>query len=413
MNLMSNNNLICPLFKGKTVATFGHFEHISIDDIVRIVQISEGYYSKSAFESALDYLVLSNETYVRCSKKIFRPYQDISFLHSNIIRNNIDVISENELLKICGVNSFKNILPKYEGKPIFYPLSNYIVLDIICTGYDYYLDEVLQISAIKVKNNLISEKFVVDIKPMNYSNDYVVKVIRGNMQKPLIRYTVEEAIIRYINFIEDLPIVSNKIMFKNNLIFYLYYQTTLHSMNNDYVDILQLASNLFPRIKKVTLESLSKKLNMHLDYNQKNALLWCENMYQCYELLKKKFRFKDTSKFHFNMLSNKVFVLEGIFESVSRQFIIDMLEKCGAKVYKNLVKSVDFLLLSNTAYCEYVNGKKSKKQVLAENFIMEGSKISIISENVFKNILFYNCMEFDKSLVSTSNDLDKYNLLSY
>lgn len=412
MDLINDNNLICSLFKGKKVATFGRFEHISIDDIVQIINIAKGNYVKSAFESTLDYIVVNDEFYTRCSKHLFRPYQDISLLYNNVTKNHIHMISESEFFQFCGIGSLKKMLYRYEGKSIFYPLSNYIVLDIICTGYDYYLDEVLEISAIKVKNNLISERFTVDIKSMDFSNDYLIKVLRGNIQQPLIRYTLEEAIIKYVQFIEDLPIVSDRAVFKNNLIFYLYHGTTLQFMNNNYVDILQLASNILPRIKKITFGSVGKKLNINLDYNQTNAMAWCEKIYQCYEILKKKSRFKDVSNFQFNMLKDKIFVLEGIFESISRQLILDILEKCGAKVYKNLVNSVDFLLLSDTAYCDYVNGKKSKKQVQAESFIMDGSKMLIISENMFKKFLYYNCMEIDSSLVSTSTNLDKYNLLS-
>lgn len=89
-----------------------------------------------------------------------------------------------------------------------------------------------------------------------------------------------------------------------------------------------------------------------------------------------------------------------------------MLEKCGAKIYKNVIKSVDYLLLSNSSYLDYVNGKKSKKQVLAENLIMEGNELLIISEGTFRKLLYYNCTEFDSSLVSNDVEIDKYNLLS-
>lgn len=114
------------------------------------------------------------------------------------------------------------------------------------------------------------------------------------------------------------------------------------------------------------------------------------------------------------MFKNKIFVLEGIFESISRQIINDILLYLGAKISKTLCKSVDYLLLSNTSYCDYANGKKTKKQILASNLMMENGKIIIISENTFKNILYYNFMNNDKDILidnPISNNIE--DLLSY
>ncbi|MCD7799737.1 MAG: hypothetical protein LUG94_00800 [Ruminococcus sp.] len=395
MELLCNNILRCSLFKGRRVSIFGCFKYIKIDDIIRIIEISGGEYLKSAFSNEIDYLILSNETYERCSKKLFKQYQDIDFLYRNITSNNISVVSEDEFLNICGVRLSENFFPQYFGKQILYPVSEYVVVDIICTGYDYHLDEIFQISAIKVKDNCIIERFVIDIKPMDYNNNYMTSITRGDIKDSLIRYTIEEAVIRYAQFIGDLPIVTNDAFIKNNLIFHLYYNATFKCMCNDYIDILYLSKNIFYRIKKMNFETLSNKLNIHLDYNCKGAMLWCENICTCYELLKKKSKFKEVPNLSINALNNKIFVLEGVFETISRNSIIDFIELCGAKVYNNVVKSVDFLLLSNSAYCEYVNGRKSKKQVLAENFIMEGNNILIISENIFNDIMSYGKLNYD------------------
>lgn len=43
---------------------------------------------------------------------------------------------------------------------------------------------------------------------------------------------------------------------------------------------------------------------------------------------------------------------------------------------------------------------------------MEGNELLIISEGTFRKLLYYNCTEFDSSLVSNDVEIDKYNLLS-
>lgn len=416
MRLINDGYLIYPLFKGKRVAIFGHLDYLSSTDIEQIVQNSKGYYVKSAFENTLNCIILNSETYARYNKVFFKPNQDIALLYNKISKNDICIVPESDILKVCNINYAKRYI-EYKGQPIFYSLSNYVVLDVICTGYDYHLDEILRISAIKVKHNIFSYRnqentFEISLKCMPFTNDYLIKVVRGDTSNSIIRYTLEEAIIRYINFIEDLPILTDKAILKNSFIFDLYYKSTLHIMTNDYVDILQLARNIFPKMKKMSLQALGRKLNVDLDHHQDSNFDWCNNIHLCYQMLNKKSRFKDTSKFNFNTFHNKVFVLEGVFESISRNFIVDILEKCGAKIYKNVIKSVDYLLLSNGSYLDYVNGRKSKKQVLAENFIMEGNELIIISEGTFKKLLYYNCTRFDSSLVSTNVDIDKYNLLS-
>lgn len=92
-----------------------------------------------------------------------------------------------------------------------------------------------------------------------------------------------------MNFIEDLVIITPDALIKNTLIFYLYYQATLRTMNNNYVDILQLSGNIFPNIKKISIDNVSKKLKINLNCNQTNSneLSWCEDIYKCYEVLKK------------------------------------------------------------------------------------------------------------------------------
>lgn len=416
MELTNDDNLIYSHFKGKRVAIFGHLDYLSNKDIERIVQNSKGYYFKSAFENTLDCIILDCKTYAVYNKVFFKPNQDIALLYDNISKNNICVVSEIDILSVCNIAYTKRYL-RYKGEHIFYPLSNYVVLDIICTGFDSHLDEILHISAIKVKHNVFLNRsqeniFEISLKCMPFTNNYLIKVVRGDTPNSIIRYTLEEAIIRYINFIEDLPILTDKAILKNSFIFDLYYKSTLHFMTNDYIDILQLASNIFPKIKKMSLQTLGRKLNIDLDHHQDNNFDWCNNIHLCYQMLNRKSRFKDTSKFNFNAFNNKGFVLEGVFESISRSFIVDMLEKCGAKIYKNVIKSVDYLLLSNSSYLDYVNGKKSKKQVLAENLIMEGNELLIISEGTFRKLLYYNCTEFDSSLVSNDVEIDKYNLLS-
>lgn len=398
MGTIDYSNIICPIFKLKRIAYFGTFKYISTENIELIIKNSNGTIAKSFMDNTIDYIIFSTDAYFRYMKKFFKPFEDIEYIYNHLKSYNhlykkIEIISEKDMLKLCNISDLENIFPKYIGKHLFNPISDYIVLDMISTGFDYNLDNIIKISALKIINNSISDVFVVDIKQSKIKNDYVINVVRGCISKPLIIYSLEEAIIRYISFINDLPILSCNTLLKNNLIFYCYNRITMKCINNDYIDIFQLMSNLYPNIKKINLDSTSKKLKQNLDYTQLSSIEWCTNVHYAYQTIIKKLNFKDTSNFKLNYFINKTFVLEGIFESMSRECLNDTIIYFGGKISKTVSASVDYLLLSNLCYFNYLNGKKTKKQITADSLMMNGTKINIISENTIKNILYYNITE--------------------
>lgn len=400
MGKIDYSNIICPIFKLKRIAYFGIFKYISIENIELIIKNSKGIVSKSFMDNTIDYIIFSTDSYLRYVRKLFKPFEDMEYIYKHLqLCNNqfekIKVISEEDMLKLCNISNLENVFPKYVGEHLFYPVSDYVVIDMISTGFDYNLDDIIKISALKIINNSISDVFVVDIKQSEIKNDYVINVVRGCISKPLIIYSLEEAIIRYVNFTKDLPILSCNTLFKNNFIFYCYNRITLKCIHNDYIDIFQLLGNIYPNIKKINLDSTSKKLKQNLDYTQLSSIDWCTNMHYAYQTIKKKINFKDISNFRLNSFRNKTFVLEGIFESISRNQIYDIIIYFGGKISKTVSASVDYLLLSNLCYFDYLNGKKSKKQIAADSLMMNGTKITIISESTIKNILYYNLTQKD------------------
>lgn len=410
MEEIDYSRLVCPTLRFKRVSYFGIFKYLSVEGLLSIVRNSNGEVSTS-MDAPIDYVVLSSDTYFRYCRRLFKAHRDVLHLYEYVNRcrnayRDVKVVSEEQLLADCNVSVLQNVFPHYLGRQTFRPLSSYVVMDMVSTGLDYHLDDVVQISALKVLDDAVVDSFEVDVVPSDVKHDYVVSVVRSYTKNPIIRYSLEEALIRYVRFVGDLPILSYDAMLRNNFIFYCYHRVTLECLSNDYVDLFQLVGNLYPHTKKINFDSVSKKLRCDLDYTHASPLELCHGLHRAYQTVKKKLRSKDVSTFGFNYFRNRSFVLEGVFESVSRRYLCGVIEYLGGRVVSTLSTTVEYLVLSDVCYCDYANGTKTKRQITAENLMMNGARLSILSESTFKSLLYYH-------LTQESDDSSLLNLLTY
>lgn len=66
---------------------------------------------------------------------------------------------------------------------------------------------------------------------------------------------------------------------------------------------------------------------------------------------------------------------------------MQMVLDCGGSVGSTVTPKTNFLILGNNDYCASITDGKSSKQKKAEELILNGSDLQIISENVFYDML--------------------------
>ena len=79
-----------------------------------------------------------------------------------------------------------------KGESLVDILNNYTVIDIETTGLDPYFNEIIEISAIRIRNNKIVDEYTSLIKPRSYS--YI-----QNDGKTDDYITIEDEKVQYID----------------------------------------------------------------------------------------------------------------------------------------------------------------------------------------------------------------------
>ena len=101
----------------------------------------------------------------------------------------------------------------------------------------------------------------------------------------------------------------------------------------------------------------------------------------------------ELTQYEFNPFKNRNFHLEGMFETINRKKVTEIITKCGGKVTTNITYSLNYLILSNDEYINYINNNTSKKQKRVINFNTNGKNIQVISENIFNYMLYHYNLE--------------------
>ena len=81
------------------------------------------------------------------------------------------------------------------------------------------------------------------------------------------------------------------------------------------------------------------------------------------------------------------FVFTGALEKMVRRDAMQIVVSMGGNCADGVKKTVDFLVLGNNDYCSSIRDGKSSKQKKAEELILKGYPIQIISEDVFYEMI--------------------------
>lgn len=175
-------------------------------------------------------------------------------------------------------NSIEKITFNTLSNPNF---KDYIVLDFETTGLSPINDKIIEIGAVKVKDNIIIDKFDTLINPkvpippfisnkINITNDMV-------KDKPFIEYIFKN----FINFLEDLPLVIHNAKFDMGFLI-TNCKNLGFNINNSALDTVSTTKMIFPELKKYNLAFLCN----HFNISNPNAHRAMSDVLATYELYK-------------------------------------------------------------------------------------------------------------------------------
>ena len=300
-----------------------------------------------------------------------------------------------------------------KGKSTIDLLSDYIIFDIETTGLDSSYDEVIEIGAIKVKNNKIVSKFNSLVKPKNEIDEYITELTGITNEMVKDAPTIEEILPDFMNYIGNDILIGHNVNFDINFIYDNLYKNKFDVLTNDFIDTMRISRKLLPELPHHRLIDLAKYFKIDSTNNHR-SLKDCEITMNVYENLKEialqKYdnvdEFKNAFKKHKkeglrakdivstntdfdvdNLFYDKYVAITGTLEKMQRKEAMQIIVDLGGHCEDNVTKKTNYLILGNNDYNPILRGKKSSKLIKAETLKLEGKDIEIISENVFYDII--------------------------
>lgn len=157
--------------------------------------------------------------------------------------------------------------PKLYDKPVYGSplrefLFDYCVVDVETTDLDARYGEIIEITALRVRNNQIQDRFTSLIKPVGQIPDHIQQLTGITNETVVNAPNIDEIMPRFIEFVRDDVIVGHHVTFDLRFISWWSYLTLKKDFLNSYVDTLTLSRKVFPECENHTLETLTKFLSL-------------------------------------------------------------------------------------------------------------------------------------------------------
>lgn len=174
-----------------------------------------------------------------------------------------------------------------KGKRLNQYVGDYVVFDLETTGIRQDVDEIIEISAVKVRDHQVAEQYSTLVNPgihipkaataVNGITDEMVKDAPG----------IEEALKGFLEFVEDGILVGHNIhTFDTNFIYDAAMRTFGTEIQNDYIDTLYMARQCLPELSHHKLSDVSEYFHISTA-GAHRALNDCIMNQKCYEELGK------------------------------------------------------------------------------------------------------------------------------
>lgn len=145
----------------------------------------------------------------------------------------------------------------HKGKSLIKKVSNYAVVDIETTSLDSYYGEILEISAIKVRNNEVVDEFSELIK-INEEVGYFTTRLTGITNEMVLREGKDLVFVlqSFKEFVNNDIIIGHNVNFDINFLYDSMKENLGIYLSNNYIDTLRLSRKVLPQLRHHKLDDL-------------------------------------------------------------------------------------------------------------------------------------------------------------
>lgn len=165
-------------------------------------------------------------------------------------------------------------------------VDDYVVFDLETTGLDATTSKIIEIGALKYRNNELVEEFSVLINPECEIPKVIIDITGIDDNQVRDKLTIKEELPRFIEFIEDLPLVAHNSSFDLSFIEENIKNLNLKPLKNKNIDTLELSKKYIPKAYNHKLVTLKKFFK--LNYGSHRSVDDCKTTNYVYQYCKDK-----------------------------------------------------------------------------------------------------------------------------
>lgn len=303
-----------------------------------------------------------------------------------------------------------------KGKSLIEFPRDCVVIDIETTGLDAQFDEIIELSAIKVRDGKVTENFSMLVRPQYDIPEFITGLTGITTNTLKNAPELHKVLTDYMNFIGDEVVVGHNVNFDINFLYDKYLALTAKEFSNDFVDTLRLARLLLRDIQHHRLIDIIEYYHLGGTVEHRglsDAAVTLNILIQLHSTALAQYGTVDqfsaevkrranrphpslkassitTDKTEFDTahpLYGQHCVFTGTLERMLRKEAFQIVADYGGIIQDNVTKDTNYLIVGSLEYASSIKDGKSGKLKKAESLILKGKDLTIISENVFYDMI--------------------------
>lgn len=201
--------------------------------------------------------------YVHNSHWVPEDYDGVKLI-CHLSRNLHNNAEEGKRQKVMSSASRQRLIRKQQmGNPSAGHLENYIVLDFETTGLDEQVDNIIEIGALRIRNDNVVEEFHRLVNP-GYSVPLEISKLTG-LTDDLLRQegiAIETALPALIDFIRDSKVICHNKVFEQAFLRAACKRCSLQVPVNHFIDTRYIAKKKLPDARNYKLHTIAEALSI-------------------------------------------------------------------------------------------------------------------------------------------------------
>lgn len=291
--------------------------------------------------------------------------------------------------------------------------DDFTLIDIETTGLMPLYDEIIELSALKIRNNEIVDTFTELVKPDDLNINSFITELTGITKKMLEGADkIKKVLPKFIDFVGNDLVLGYNVNFDINFIYDNLKGCFNKDFKNDFVDVMRIVRKLCLNLQDYKLKTVAQYYKVNSD-NAHRGLEDCKITFEVYKLIKNEIlsKYGDSQTFYqsewynnytfyaknlkptnenFDVshpLYNMNCVFTGTLSKMDRKKAFQIVLDLGGHISENLNLKTNFLIVGEQDYTKLNGKEKSNKMIRAENYILKGADLKIIPEQVFYDLI--------------------------